>query len=132
MVYFSYENYGTRWVGEKDMDNKMDFSKLSDEEKDEVMNNICENLPILRKKSGMTQDDLAKQLGVTRQTIVNIESKKTKLNWAMSISIIMFFMLNSATIGLLLPLGILTKSIFKNIPILGGIASFLDTKFKND
>lgn len=114
------------------MDNKIDFSKLSDDEKDTIMNNLSENLPILRKKSGMTQDDLAKQLGVTRQTIVNIELKKTKLNWAMTISIIMFFMLNSSTIALLAPLGILTKSVFKNIPILGGVIGFLGTKFKKD
>lgn len=114
------------------MDNKIDFSKLSNDEKDNIMNNLSENLPILRKKSGMTQDDLAKQLGVTRQTIVNIESRKTKLNWAMTISIVMFFMLNSSTIALLVPLGILTKSVFKNIPILGGVIGFLGTKFKKD
>lgn len=114
------------------MDNKIDFSKVSNEDKEEVMNNLTENLPTLRKKSGMTQEDLAKQLGVTRQTIVNIESKKTKLNWAMTISIMMFFMLNKSTMSLLKPLGILTNSIVKNIPILGGVIGFLDNKFKKD
>lgn len=114
------------------MDNKIDFSKLSDKEKNEIMKNLSENLPILRKKSGMTQEDLAKQLGVTRQTIMNIESKKTKLNWVMSISIIMFFMLNSTTMALLMPLGILTKPIIKSIPLLGGVVGFLNNKFKKE
>lgn len=40
---------------------------------EESIKSILENLKLLRQASGMTQDDLAKKIGVSRQTIINLE-----------------------------------------------------------
>ena len=38
-------------------------------------NKMAENLPVLRVKLGLNQEDLAGMIGVTRQTISAIENK---------------------------------------------------------
>ena len=49
-------------------------------------NNIIEidklqhNLPSLRKLAGWTAEDLAKKVGVTKQTISNLETGRTSMN----------------------------------------------------
>lgn len=42
------------------------------------MASIGENLKLLRQASGMTQEEVAKQMGVTRQTISSYESGRTQ------------------------------------------------------
>jgi len=112
------------------MENNIDFNKLSDGDKELVMQNLCENLPILRKKLGLTQEDLAQQLGITRQTIASFEAKKRKMNWVTAVALLMFFSLNVSTSVLLGPLGILSKNVINAIPILGGVVDFAVKHFK--
>jgi DNA-binding transcriptional regulator LsrR (DeoR family) len=45
------------------------ISELIDNEKQQVMEALAENLCTLRKVVGLTQDDLAQRVGVTRQSI---------------------------------------------------------------
>ena len=42
------------------------------------MNSISSNIKRLRKKSGMTQDELAEKMHVTRQAISNWETEKNQ------------------------------------------------------
>lgn len=102
----------------KDENQLMD---LSDTERNEIMSNLSENLPVLRTSAGATQEALAKYLGVTRQTIVNIEKGKTKMSWSMAMSLIMFFSTNSAASKFLGAAGILSKNFIKAIPLIGTI-----------
>ena len=44
------------------------------------MSNIAKNITRLRKQSGMTQDELAEQLFVTRQTVSGWENDRTQPN----------------------------------------------------
>lgn len=104
--------------------------QLSDKQKEVISNTLIENLPVLRAKLNLTQDDLAKQLGVTRQTIINVESKKTKISWTMVLALLLIFLANPLTVGLLAGLGILNKQLMSLL----GIDNLIDTitnKFKN-
>ena len=48
---------------------------------------LQENLSIIRKVAGWTTEDMGSRIGVTKQTISNIENKKTKLTLTQYIAI---------------------------------------------
>lgn len=52
------------------------------------MNNIIKKL---RKENGLRQEDLAKELGVSRQTIIAIENNKYDPSLELAIKISVFF-----------------------------------------
>ena len=104
--------------------------QLSENQKEVISNTLIENLPVLRAKLNLTQDDLAKQLGVTRQTIINVESKKTKISWTMVLALLLIFLANPLTIGLLAGLGILNKQVMSLLGI-DNLIDILTSKFKN-
>ncbi|EEB36172.1 helix-turn-helix transcriptional regulator [Anaerococcus hydrogenalis] len=52
------------------------------------MNNIIKKL---RKENGLRQEDLAKELGVSRQTIIAIENNKYDPSLELAIKISIFF-----------------------------------------
>lgn len=75
---------------------------------DKVITEFCSNLKQLRQSAGWTQEELAKRIGVTRQTITAIETKK---------------MIPSTTLFLALAgIFVIGASIS---PILGGVVSAL-------
>ena len=55
---------------------------------------LTAKLPVLRKMTGMTQKDLADILGISRQTITNIESGSAKMKWSLFLAIMFIFSIN--------------------------------------
>ena len=101
--------------------------ELSKKDKDKILDNLSENLPVLRAKLGVSQEDLAKKLGVSRQTIASIEAKKGKTAWPTVIAILLLFLVNPLTSGLVFGLGIVNKSIISYLG-LSSILNFLSNK----
>ena len=58
---------------------------------------LTKELPVLRKMTGLTQKDLANILGVSRQTITNIESGAGKMKWSLFLAIMFIFDLDYNT-----------------------------------
>lgn len=58
---------------------------------------LTKELPVLRKMTGLKQKDLADILGVSRQTITNIESGTGKMKWSMFLAIMFVFGLDRNT-----------------------------------
>lgn len=106
-------------------------TQLSENQKEVITNSLIENLPVLRAKLNLTQDDLAKQLGVTRQTIINVEAKKTKITWTMVLALLFIFIANPLTIGLLAGLGILNKQIMSVLGI-DNLIEIISNKFNKN
>ena len=92
--------------------------ELDDKQKEEITSALAENLPVLRSKLGLSQEELAKKIGVTRQTIINIEKNK-KMGWTTALALLMLFAFNPISAVLLAPLGILTNGLFKMIGVAG-------------
>lgn len=44
--------------------------------REECINKMVENLPLLRMANSLTQEQLAEKVGVSRQTIIAIEKKR--------------------------------------------------------
>lgn len=70
---------------------------LSDNEQEKYIDALTLILPELRAKAGIPQSDLAKAIGVSRQTYSSIESKKRKMTWNTFLSLSLFFDYNVTT-----------------------------------
>lgn len=86
-------------------------------ERQEYMNKMADNMPTLRTKLSMTQDDLAKLIGVSRSTVIMFEKKQRPMTWNTFLSLILVFSKNNETYILLKALGIYTEELEN---ILGG------------
>lgn len=69
--------------------------------KDIYIDRMAENLPVLRAKFGLTQEELGLKINVSRQTIVAIETKKRKMTWSVFLALITIFKRNDITAQLL-------------------------------
>ena len=54
---------------------------MNKDERDILINNLTENLPVFRAKMGLSQAALANLVGISRQTLVAIERRKRKMSW---------------------------------------------------
>jgi len=59
---------------------------------DQYMEKMIKYLPTLRSAARITQNQLAKKLGVARSTMVVIESRGRKLQWNMYLAMVLVFM----------------------------------------
>ena len=59
--------------------------------KDEYIERMIKNLPLLRAAVGFTQVQLGKKIGMSRQIIVAIENRKHPLSWSLYLAIVCVF-----------------------------------------
>ena len=90
---------------------------MTKDEKNALMKAMADNLPILRSKLNLSQEELAVLLGVTRQTISSFESNQRKMTWSVFLALILIFFRNEPTKRLLVALNIYTPALndFLNI-----------------
>ena len=81
---------------------------MDEQQRNALINNMAENLPVLRKKLRMTQDELAGMVGVSRSTLASIEGKKRNMTWNMFLSFLLVFTKNRETDKLLSAMEIYT------------------------
>ena len=76
--------------------------------REKLIRNMTENLPMLRTRLGLTQEELADKIGVSRSTILSIENKNREMTWNTFLSLILLFTKNETTNKLLNVLEIYT------------------------
>ena len=92
-------------------------TQLTQEIKNVAINNMIDNLPALRAMCHYSQNDLAELIGLSRQTIAMIESRKRAMSWSVFLSLMFVFTQSEETNRLLVPLNIYTnelKDLYKN------------------
>ena len=62
---------------------------------------MTDNLPTLRKKLNLSQEELASLIGVSRSTMACIENRKREMSWNTFLSLILIFTKNRETDKLL-------------------------------
>jgi DNA-binding XRE family transcriptional regulator len=87
------------------------FFVAEDIDKSALMANMTENLMVLRNKLHLTQVDLAGKVGISRQTLVNIESKKRDMSWNTFVALVCVFREDDSTNDLLEHFGIYTTEL---------------------
>lgn len=85
---------------------------VSEDEKKKYITALAEELPALRAKVGVPQDELARIIGVSRQTYGAIERKGRMMSWSTYLSLILFFDCHEATHKLLRSLPAFPYEIF--------------------
>lgn len=80
-----------------------------------LIDKMTENLPVLRKKLKLSQENLAKFIGSSRYTVMLIETKKRKMTWNTFLSLVLLFDKNEETAVLLKALEIYTEDLDKMI-----------------
>jgi len=58
---------------------------------------FIEELPVLRAKIGISQDELAQYVGISRQTYSAIENEKRNVSWTVFLSLLCFFSIQKKT-----------------------------------
>lgn len=54
-------------------------------------------LPVLRAKARISQEDIASKIGISRQTYSSIETGKREMSWTTFLALIAFFQNNDST-----------------------------------
>jgi len=57
----------------------------------DYLDRMVKSLPLLRAATGLTQAQLGKKIGMSRQTIVAIENKKRPLPWCLFLAMVCVF-----------------------------------------
>jgi len=68
-----------------------------EDRREEVIRILTEELPLLRAKLGISQENLCDIVGISRQTYSGIETKKKKMSWSVFLSLLMLFTHNEKT-----------------------------------
>ena len=84
---------------------------MNTNQKELLIKNMTENLPTLRKRLGISQEELSEKVGVSRSTIAGIENKKRSMSWNMFLSLLLTFIKNEDTDRLLNVMGIYTDEL---------------------
>lgn len=77
----------------------------------QLIDKMADNLPVLRKKLKLSQEDLAQLIGSSRFTVMEIETKKRKMTWTTFLSLVLLFDKNEETAVLLRALEIYTDEL---------------------
>jgi len=84
---------------------------MKDMEKAVLIRNMTANLPTLRTALGLTQEELADKIGVSRSTVIAVENGKRDMTWNTFLSLVLLFTKNEATDRLLQVLEIYTDDL---------------------
>lgn len=70
---------------------------------------LTDELPVLRARLRISQDELSRCVGISRQTYSLIENKKQKMTWVTYMAFIAFFQNNAKTKSALISMGLITE-----------------------
>lgn len=84
---------------------------MASDTRDVLIEKMTENLPVLRKKLKLSQENLAKFIGSSRYTVMLIETKKRRMTWNTFLSLVLLFDKNEETAILLRALEIYTDEL---------------------
>lgn len=86
-------------------------AEIQEIDKERWVNSLTEELPALRAKAGLSQNDLSRIIGISRQTYSSIETKKRKMSWGTYLSLVLFFENNEKTRNLVEAMGVFPKKL---------------------
>ncbi len=84
-------------------------------EQDRLIEKLTDELPVLRARIRISQDELSRRIGISRQTYSLIETKKQKMTWVTFMAMIAFFDNNARTKAALREIGLTTDDYFKRL-----------------
>lgn len=89
---------------------------MTQEEQAELIDCMTTNLLLLRAALNLTQTQLGNMIGLSRYTIMSIETRKRSMTWSVFLLLYLVFSRNEKTAVLLEPLGIKSSELSKILP----------------
>ncbi len=86
---------------------------LTEAEKEAFIATITPNLSVLRTKAGISQEELANLLGISRQTYSAIERNIRQMSWSTYLSLVLFYDHNQKTHKMIRQLSIFPQKLIK-------------------
>ncbi len=80
---------------------------LSNQDKAQCIDLLTKHLSVLRAKAGLSQSELSRMVGISRQTYSAAESGHRRLSWEVCLALLFFFEHNPDTREMLHSLGVL-------------------------
>lgn len=77
------------------------MGNTNNEERTELIQILTNALPILRASIGISQEEIANYIGVSRQTYCALEQGKRLMSWSTFLSLFLFFISNNETNNLM-------------------------------
>jgi DNA-binding XRE family transcriptional regulator len=71
--------------------------ELDEAQKEQLIDLLTNELRVLRAKAGISQQELANRIGVSRQTLGLIETKKQRMTWQHFMVLLLLFKGSSGT-----------------------------------
>ncbi len=78
------------------------MKRSADTREQMLIDTLTKELPLLRTRLNISQDELAKKTGLSRQTISSIETQKIRMSWSTFLALVLFFSVNEETDMMLL------------------------------
>ena len=96
---------------------------MTEELKNNLIEVMAENLTMLRAKLDLTQAELAEVVGISRYTLIAIETKQRKMTWNTFLSLLLVFSKNESTYKLLEAIGVYNSELndFLNLKSIGKV-----------
>lgn len=85
--------------------------------KDKYISLMAENLTLLRTSINLTQEDLAEIIGLSRYTLISIESGQRKMTWNTFLSLLLVFQKNEKSYKLMKTLEIYNDELNKYLAV---------------
>lgn len=76
---------------------RYEVDELLELDRDNLIEILTDELPVLRAKLGISQEDVSIIVGISRQTYSAIEKKKRRMSWNTFLSLILFYGYNEKT-----------------------------------
>ena len=96
----------------------MDKNGLMDQiNKEELIDKFIYELPILRARIDMTQDEISEIAGLSRQTYSALETRKRNMTWSNFMALLFVFYFNPATRDAVESAGLFTPELKKIMSI---------------
>lgn len=68
-------------------------------EREKLIRTLTENLPLLRAKLNISQEQIARIIGISRQTYSSVENQRREMSWQIYLALILFLKLIQRHMG---------------------------------
>lgn len=90
-----------RKEGKVFLDENINDSDVLKIDKENLIAILTEELPVLRAKLGLSQEELSEIIGISRQTYSGIETKRRPMTWNTFLSLVFVYSQNEKTVDML-------------------------------
>lgn len=103
---------------------------IDESERESYISRFLDELPVLRVKLGLSQDELAGIVGISRQTYCTLETRKRNMSWSLFLALIFIFDRNPETRDIMIKANVLPDSMM-DVNSINGVLPVVSSELIN-